>query len=38
LGGGITIENGGLDEFASALKSSLPIQWAYHFGSTDFGS
>src|ERR1700726_183376 len=38
LGGGITIENGGLADFASAWKSWLSIQRAYHFGSTDLGS
>jgi hypothetical protein len=38
FGGGITIENGGFDEFGSATKSRFSIHRRYHFGSTDFGS
>jgi hypothetical protein len=38
FGGGITIENGGFDEFGFATKSRFSIQRRYHFGSTDFGS
>src|SRR5215471_15456393 len=38
FGGGITIENGGFDDFAFATKSRFSIHRWYHFGSTDFGS
>src|SRR5437016_14457366 len=38
FGGGITIENGGFDEFGFATKSRFSIHRRYHFGSTDFGS
>src|ERR1700748_751497 len=38
LGGGITIENAGFDDFGFATKSRFSIQRRYHFGSTDFGS
>jgi hypothetical protein len=38
FGGGITIENGGFGECASARKYPASSQRAYHFGSTAFGS
>src|SRR5437870_5206735 len=38
FGGGITIENGGFDDFEFATKSRSSIQCRYHFGSTAFGS
>src|SRR5947207_2645159 len=38
FGGGMTIENAGLDDFGFASKSRLSIQRAYHFGSTVLGS
>src|ERR1051326_736539 len=38
FGGGITIENGGFDDFAFATKSRSSTHRRYHFGSTKFGS
>src|SRR5439155_1317230 len=38
FGGGITMENGGFDDFEFATKSWSSIQCRYHFGSTEFGS
>jgi hypothetical protein len=38
FGGGITIENGGFDDFEFATKSRSSIHRRYHFGSTELGS
>jgi hypothetical protein len=38
FGGGITMENGGFDDFEFATKSRSSIHLRYHFGSTTFGS
>ncbi len=38
FGGGITIENAGFGECASARKQPASSQRAYHFGSTAAGS
>jgi hypothetical protein len=38
FGGGITIENGGFDDFEFATKSRSSIHRRYHFGSTEPGS
>ena len=37
FGGGITMENGGFEDFEFGTKSPSSIQRWYHFGSTEFG-